>query len=193
MGETIRVDRGSDWCNVQISRHCDGRSGATDECWLLGDGIRICTRCVQEMHGSDSPEDFVWTLKEVGHGEPCLEVSLQVGSEEVIVCPGCLRRVLLEDDPKAFDWVLRIHDYARHSEPDDSGVYSSDSPHQACRECLLLILHRVDPNFFDLLTNAEGKALVKRLILCKCECHEGGRWEGPWGCNKCRVDHRGWM
>ena len=96
MEKTITVKRGSDWCNVQISPICFGGYGGPDQCWLLGDQIRICELCVQEMHKIDSPEDFVWALTGPRHKGICDEVPVSVGFEKVIICPPCIHKVLDE-------------------------------------------------------------------------------------------------
>lgn len=94
MEETVRITEGWDWCNVQVAKLCLGKLSLSDKCWTLGGQVRICDACVQRLYREDSPEDFVWALEEKIHDGPCEEEPVDIGTEEVKVCPGCMRAVM---------------------------------------------------------------------------------------------------
>ena len=57
MEETISVDRGSDWCDLQISSYCRQRHGGPRNCILLGE-VSICRFCLYELNKQEFPEDY---------------------------------------------------------------------------------------------------------------------------------------
>src|SRR3990172_10851722 len=89
MGETTEISVGSDWCTLQVSKHCDGT--APDKCVLLGDEVRGCRACLRELIKDEYAEEFEWTLKETWHDGKCETISVEFESgEEVSACPKCL-------------------------------------------------------------------------------------------------------
>ncbi len=164
MGEKVEFEGGSDWCTLKIAKYCPGKVGIPAPCILLDGQVRICDPCLQDLN-----DDEEWTLKGTSHEGSCKRVTADVGNEEVTFCPGCLRKVLLSQDPAALDWVLSYHDENHHTEP-KGGLDDTELSLRACRDCLLLALWKVDPTFFSLVTTVRGKALV--------ESFEEGRYFG---------------
>ncbi len=161
MGETTEISVGSDWCTLQIAQHCNGVS--PNECIFLDDKVRACRTCLRELIKDEYAEEFEWTLKETWHDGKCKTVSIEFDSEEeVTFCPKCLLCVMLRHDPEALDWVLIFHD-KHHSGPKFGVWQGLGFPQAACRECLLIALYQVDPNFFRLLTE-RGEDLLKEIM-----------------------------
>lgn len=161
MGEATEISVGSDWCTLKVARHCHG---GPDKCVLLGDKVRACRACLRELIEEEYAEEFEWTLKETWHEGKCKTVSVEFDDsrEEVTFCPKCLLRVMLRHDPEALDWVLIFHSKSHTGLK--AGIWQGLSfPQAACRECLLIALYQVDPNFFRMLTK-QGEDLIESII-----------------------------
>ncbi len=70
------------------------------------------------------------------------------------------------------DWVLVFHN-KQHSEPKVLTGQRPDFPTRACRECLLIALYWVDPNFFRLLTK-NGDDLLNSILPGALALGRGG-------------------
>jgi len=156
---------GSDWCTLEISEYClRGKGNRPSKCLLLGPAAKACKSCLRDLYRGEFEEDFEWTLKETWHQGECQKDSVDLAEiDGVIFCPRCLLKVLLEHNPRIFDWIIADCHDNRHAKVKQGLEDDLDTP-WACRECLLIALYLVDDNFFDLITTKRGKELIERLL-----------------------------